>query len=139
VKKNAIIVDVDGTIAHNDGHREPFEWNKVSADTPVIGVINFIKYAINPDIAIIYVSGRMDECDWDTAKWIQSYVGPKYEMLLMRKTGDYRSDVIVKEEIYRNHIEPHYNVLGVLDDRTKVVNMWRELGLTCLQVAQHDF
>ena len=33
----------------------------------------------------------------------------------------------------------NYNVKFVLDDRNRVVEMWRSLGLTCLQVADGDF
>jgi len=52
---------------------------------------------------------------------------------------DYRDDRIIKEEIYREKIAPVYNALFVLDDRDRVVAMWRDLGLTCLQVANGDF
>ena len=57
----------------------------------------------------------------------------------MRKTGDNRKDSIIKEEIYRNLIEPNYNIEFVLDDRNQVVDMWRRIGLTCLQVADGNF
>ena len=30
-------------------------------------------------------------------------------------------------------------VVGVFDDRQKVVDMWREIGLTCMQVAPGNF
>ena len=60
--------------------------------------------------------------------------------LLMRKDGDNRPDQIVKRELYERHVVGLYEVEGVLDDRAKVVRMWRdELGLTCLQVADGNF
>lgn len=59
--------------------------------------------------------------------------------LLMRPDDDNRSDAIVKEEIYLNQIKPHYSVFMVLDDRNKVVEMWREHGLVCHQVADGNF
>ena len=31
------------------------------------------------------------------------------------------------------------NILGVFDDRNKVVDMWRKNGLTCFQVADGNF
>ena len=31
------------------------------------------------------------------------------------------------------------NVLGVFEDRDRVVKMWRDLGITCFQVAEGDF
>lgn len=141
LKKKAIIVDVDGTIAHNDGHRKPFEWNKVNGDKPVVGVIKFIQEFIKHmiHVEIIYVSGRMDICSSETMVWIGENVSPIMDKLIMRKTGDYRSDVVVKREIYEDQIEPFYDVIGVFDDRNKVVKMWRDIGLTCFQVADGDF
>ena len=57
----------------------------------------------------------------------------------MRTIGDHRSDFIIKQEIYEREFKGKYNVLYVLDDRNQTVNMWRALGLTCLQVAAGDF
>jgi hypothetical protein len=57
----------------------------------------------------------------------------------MRPTGDRRKDWVVKSELYRDHNEPRYEVLLVLDDRDQVVRAWRELGLTVFQVAEGDF
>lgn len=57
----------------------------------------------------------------------------------MRKDGDFRKDSIVKEEIYREWIEPFHEVLFCIDDRKQVVDMWRSIGLTCLQCAEGNF
>ena len=57
----------------------------------------------------------------------------------MRKKGDYRHDEIIKEEIYHTDIEPNYNVIAVFDDRNRVCDMWRNLGLLCNQVYYGDF
>jgi hypothetical protein len=57
----------------------------------------------------------------------------------MRKHNDFRKDAIVKKEIYEEKIADHHDVLCVFDDRQLVVEMWRELGLTCMQVAPGDF
>ena len=58
-----------------------------------------------------------------------------YKQLYMRKTGDKRDDTIVKEEIFKEFIEPEYIVLGVIDDRNKVVRMWERLGLKVMKVG----
>jgi hypothetical protein len=50
-----------------------------------------------------------------------------------------RKDAIMKEELYRQHIEGKYNIKFVLDDRQQVVDMWRGLGLTVFQVDEGDF
>lgn len=50
-----------------------------------------------------------------------------------------RKDVVIKRELFDRYIRDNYQVLFVLDDRNQVVDMWRELGLKCLQVAPGDF
>ena len=60
--------------------------------------------------------------------------------LFARKSGDFRKDAVVKEEIYRRHIEGKYCIKLVLDDRDQVVSCWRDtIGLTCFQVAPGAF
>ena len=57
----------------------------------------------------------------------------------MRAEGDNRKDAIVKMELFNKYIRHHYNVRRVYDDRQQVVDMWRSLGLTVLQVAPGQF
>ena len=47
----------------------------------------------------------------------------------MRKSGDFRPDDIVKDEIYHSDIESNYQVIAVFDDRKSVVRHWKALGL----------
>ena len=74
-------------------------------------------------------------------EWLDKHgLSNRNTQLFMRPAGDTRDDRIVKREIYEREIKGKYNVLWVLDDRNKVVDMWRrELGLTCLQVAEGNF
>jgi hypothetical protein len=58
----------------------------------------------------------------------------------MRRDGDTRPDQVIKRELFKRRVQGLFEVEGVIDDRSKVVRMWREqLGLTCLQVAPGDF
>jgi len=61
--------------------------------------------------------------------------------LIMRRTVEDRGrpDDDVKYDLFKSRVEADYNVWYVLDDRNKVVKMWREIGLTCAQVAEGDF
>lgn len=133
-----IIVDVDGTIAHNDGHRKFYEWDKVGGDKPKNNIIDLVN-AYEMYANIIVFSGRDGCCIDLTRKWLEdNYV--KFDQLYQREAGDNRKDSIIKRELYEQHVQGKYNVLFVLDDRDQVVDMWRnELGLTCLQVNYGDF
>lgn len=144
-----IIVDIDGTLAHMNG-RSPYDYTKVSEDTvdPVVReLVN--SYAtknidLPPENYIVVVSGRDDTCREDTEKWLKdNHI--IFDELFMRdhtrvnEDGTKVDDTIIKKEIYDQYIKPRYNVRFVLDDRDRVVQMWRKQGLKVLQVEEGSF
>jgi len=136
-KKKAVVVDVDGTIALMEGKRTPFEWEKVGLDSPNTPIINLVK-KLAQSFKIIIVSGRDGCCRKETEKWLVDNEVP-VDQFFMRPAGDVRRDSVIKEEIFYRFIDPMFEVELVLDDRNQTVAKWRELGLTCLQVADGDF
>lgn len=135
--KKAVIIDIDGTVSHRV-NRDPFEYDKVIFDRPDHNVIEVANSLWRAGHKLIFVSARDDSCFNDTYQWL-THNCPPFIKLYMRKTGDHRRDAEVKKEIYETYIKPEYEILCVLDDRNQVVEMWRELGLTCLQVNYGDF
>jgi len=135
--RKAVIVDIDGTVATRT-NRTPFDYSKVLDDAPKPDVIEVISALWHNGHSLIFVSARDDSCFEDTYAWLSKHC-PPFVSLHMRKSGDTRSDGVVKREIYENIIKPEYDVNIVLDDRQKVVDMWRSIGLTCLQVDYGDF
>lgn len=133
----AIIVDIDGTIATH-AQRGHHDYDAVSGDSPVPNIIDLVSL-LSGYFEVIYVSGRPDKCRQDTIEWIRRHRLPYPQLFYMRTTGDYRADDIVKRELYDAHIADDFDVKYVLDDRNRVVKMWRDLGLTVLQVAEGDF
>ena len=141
--RKGIIVDIDGTVAtHYDVQgnqlREHHDYKLVSTDLPIHPIIDLVKMYEDKGFHIIFVSGRMDHCRQDTIQWLIDHNVP-FDELFMRRFKDFRADDIVKEEIYKNYIEPQYDIELVLDDRNRVVEMWRRIGLRVLQVADGDF
>jgi predicted kinase len=134
----AFLVDIDGTVALMDG-RSPYDESRVGEDRPNEPVIRVVRALHAAGYRIVFCSGRTDACRGDTAAWLAEHVGVPYDALHMRAAGDQRKDSIVKAEIFDKHIRHAYRVVGVLDDRMQVVRMWRDLGLTVLQVAEGDF
>ena len=141
-KPQAIICDIDGTVAAHP-HRGHYEYNLVDTDEPHQDVIDLVQtIAEFMHTKLIFVSGRMDDPQRDvrqkTVDWLNEYF-TLWDLLFMRANGDFRPDDIVKRELYEKHIEPNFEVIGVFDDRDRVVKMWRELGLRVYQVAPGDF
>ncbi len=133
------IVDLDGTLALL-GDRSPYATKGIERDQPNRPVIQVVQsLAANPQVgAIVLLSGRGEETRAQTERWLARWEIP-YDLLIMRPQGDYRPDQVLKLQALRDQIEPHYRVTGVLEDRAKVVRMWRAQGLVCLQVAEGNF
>lgn len=126
-KLNTFIVDIDGTLALR-GERDPYDYSRVGEDLPINPVV-FVVQHLSLFSTIVIVSGRSEECRWQTEMWLHSYK-IIFDDFFMREKKDNRSDHIVKKEIYEIKIRPVYkNILGVFDDRLSVIRMWEELGL----------
>lgn len=132
-KEEAIIVDIDGTLAHISDGRSPYDASRAMNDSldDAVSVITAMCY--NHGYKVIILTGRSAEHRDVTVEWLEAN-GVDYDELYTRADGDTREDSIVKEELFRTHVEPRFNVKFVLDDRNRVVDMWRRIGLKCLQV-----
>lgn len=127
------IFDIDGTLAHMNNKRGPFDWGKVDRDDIDTHVARMVKLHADANDTIIIVSGRDDTSMGLTKEWLEFYNIP-YDMILMRKAGDFRKDNIVKREIYEENIIGKYNIAAIYDDRKQVVDELREMGLKVFQV-----
>jgi predicted kinase len=137
------ISDIDGTVASCEGVRSPYDYSRVSFDRPRKSVIDVLHDRNKAGKGLIFMSGRPDinNVRRDTEEWIRTYIGLPYETLLMRPADRLQiDDAIIKRDLFDEHIRGRYNIGVVLDDRDRVVNMWRrQLGLDCLQVNYGDF
>lgn len=102
-------------------------------------VINVVRAMAMAGHRVVFLSGRTAGCRDATDTWLRTHVLPTFEALHMRAVGDFRKDSIVKAELFDAHVRDDYDVACVLDDRKQVVEMWRAMGLTVLQVAEGDF
>jgi hypothetical protein len=75
-----------------------------------------------------------------TQDWIENHVPlyPQDYVLHMRPDNDWRKDTVFKEEIYNEYIKDYWDVLFAIEDRDRVVKMWRRLGVVALQCAPDE-
>lgn len=137
----AVICDVDGTVALHEGVRDPYDTSKYHLDAPNEPVAHLIRKEFDDGNEVIFCSGRDEEFRAVTEEWLRDHVMPSYTHfeLFMRPMGDKRNDAIVKLELFDEHIRDEFNVVRVYDDRDRVVDAWRSIGLTVLQVAPGAF
>ena len=149
--KKAIICDLDGTLALKHDGRSWYDASTSDLDNPnepVLALLRFVQEAnwhgLNQEqnCQIIFLSGRQEKDREPTEKFLEKHRLNRYP-LFMRTTDDFRNDTIIKKELYEENIKGKYEILFVLDDRNSekcpVVDMWRELGLACFQVADGNF
>lgn len=135
---NAVIFDIDGTLAHMQDKRGTFDWNRVNVDVVDEKVRETLRAYKKAGYKIIVVTGRDGVSKDMTAQWLRDNK-IEFDVLHTKPENDFRKDTITKTEIFENFIRPNYNVLAAYDDRKQAVNMWRGLGVKCYQVEDGDF
>lgn len=136
-KPQAIIMDLDGTLADLDG-RDPYNASDSEYDKLNHFVYIAMQKYLKDGYKLILVTGRKGEYVEQTNKWLEKH-GIKPDLFLMRGIGDKRKDWEVKREMFMDHILPDYYVEVAFEDRSRVAEMWRDLGIKTFQVADGDF
>jgi len=158
-KDKWIIFDLDGTLALIDERRQlsekengKMDWDKffdpenIKLDKPNMPVIMMAQALKAFGYSISILSGRNDISKKETIEWLANYDIP-YDTLNMRPNKHpfkFMDDRKLKlqwfNEIWIDDIDKsEHEVVCVFDDRQKVVDMWREIGLTCMQVAPGEW
>lgn len=152
--KNTIIFDLDGTLALIDKRRDhalkmgkngKMNWNEffnpanIAFDKPNEPVIKMAQLFSQQGFKIVILSGRSDKMFDRTVEWLEWNDVP-FDKLVMRdsKTNHFTPDDVLKKDMLDKHVDIN-DVFLVVDDRDRVVKLWRSLGLTTFQVADGDF
>jgi len=166
--KHTVIFDLDGTLADIEDRRQmsvkpngKMDWDiffhpdNIKYDKPIPAVVNLIQTYEDKAYKIVIFSGRNDRSWNETKLWLKRYEIP-FDLLVMRPdkfksksfpvadgnpaTSDmrYMPDEILKKKMLDTFVDIN-DVLFVVDDRQKVVDMWRDLGLTVFQPAPGNF
>ena len=150
--KNTIIFDLDGTLALIDKRREvstkpngKLDWDKffdpanIKLDVPNPPVVKMAQLFAEQGFNIVIFSGRSNKTERTTRSWLSNHKIP-FQKLVMRdsETNHFTPDWVLKKDMLDKHVDIN-NVFLVVDDRNRVVKLWRSLGLTTFQVADGDF
>lgn len=132
----AVIFDVDWTLAIMKD-RSPYDWHKVWNDEPNRVVCHLAVTYKDLWYKVIVFTWRDWVCERETKERLKKQC-IRYDYFDIRPQWDTRKDAVVKKEML-DKVKDHYNIIWVFDDRDQVVRMWRDLWLTCFQVAEWDF
>ena len=139
--------DIDGTIAdlrHRRIHVEskPKNWklfeDSMHLDSPVQPIVDAVNAMAQSGWIVVMMTGRGAQSREVTLDWLDRHE-VSFHRIYMRAAKDYRKDSIVKYELFQSAVADGFAPDVVLDDRDQVVEMWRENGVACIQVAKGDF
>jgi hypothetical protein len=153
------IFDLDGTLANIDDRRnlakanaapgKSMDWKTfqdpavVKKDKPNSAVIKMAQVLAESGHMIAIFSGRTDKNALTTKHWLVRNNVPWHSIRMRPSKGSDSSigDEILKENWLNDFADKvgFDNIVGVFDDRNKVVDMWRRRGLTCFQVNDGNF
>ena len=150
--KNTIIFDLDGTLALIDKRREVstkpngrLDWGKffnstnIKLDEPNLPVIKMAQLFSEQGFNIVILSGRSNKTETATRSWLSKNKVP-FNKLIMRnsETDHFTPDWVLKKNMLDENLDIN-DIFLVVDDRDRVVKLWRSLGLTTFQVAEGNF
>lgn len=139
----AVIVDMDATLCFNTSGR-PFYGKGcaegIENDVPNEAVCNLVRAMFADKYKIIIVTGRegIKEIAEATEKWLRDHE-IVYDEIHFRGEFDRSRGDLCKKKIFERYVKDKYNVQFVIDDSQKCVDMYRELGLICLQPNDGTF
>ncbi|MEV4947786.1 AAA family ATPase [Streptomyces sp. NPDC053755] len=135
---SAVMCDIDGTLALR-GDRGPYDFTRCDLDLLNGSVRDALRaFQDAHRDTIVLLSGRNEDHRAMTEAWLRHH-GVPYDELWMRASDDGRPDDIVKAELFDAHVRHRYAVRVSLDDRDRVVAVWRRMGLPTWQVNYGNF
>ena len=150
----SVIFDLDGTLALIDDRRKistkpngKMDWDiffdpkNIDLDKPNLPVIKLAQMFKDNGFRIVIFSGRSKATKDTTKDWLNKFDVP-FDVLKMRPTSNdfkFKPDDDLKQMWLDSLFPNKDDIFAVVDDRKKVVDMWRKNGLTCFQVADGDF
>jgi hypothetical protein len=145
--RHTVIVDLDGTLA-DVGHRRHLvtgakrdykRFHELCAfDPPNEWCVSLVKALREAGYRIVLLSGRSQAVERQTLEWLEKHLGTldNLQLVLLRPERDYTPDVALKRRwVERYGVE---RILMAVDDRQRVVDMFRSLGIPCLQCSDWD-
>jgi phosphoglycolate phosphatase-like HAD superfamily hydrolase len=145
VSEEIVIFDIDGTLSDvseriHHVKKKPKNWNAffqgMAQDKAIHSMVRLCNLLYASGVQIILCSGRSEEHRQQTIDWLTQQ-GVNYHDLILRKDNDRRTDSVVKREMLAAIDKS--KILFVVEDRSRVVEMWRSEGLVCLQCAPGEF
>jgi len=137
--RNAVLVDVDGTLCDVSGirhyvesdprHRNFDKFHRASALCPAIAsTVDCVREQHAAGITVIVVTSRKQQYEHLTRVWLRKW-GVPFDRLLFRADHDERRDDLVKADLLAKIRAEGYEVIAAIDDNPSIIALWESEGI----------
>lgn len=144
--RNVYVFDIDGVLA-NHNHRKhyidetPKDWEAYYGGMLDDGRVNFTCDLVTEFKAeghfVVLATGRPEKYRDDTCEWMKKVgIYDDVDLMLMRPDGDFRPNPEVKEDHARHIQERIGNIIQVLEDDPRSVEVWKRYSQAVLWVSE---
>lgn len=138
MKANCILVDLDGTLTVYRQHRTRELKGAYLNDAVNEPVKQLLELSSEPPrVKIVILTGRSSVYRQETRKWLRLN-DIAYDLLVMRPPGNTEPEEVIKLKLYAKHVEPLFNTLFVLEDKSVMCVAYRDIGLCVFQVRANE-
>ena len=152
-----ILFDIDGTLANIEhrvhfvsGKKKDFDaFNEAMVDDvpnkPIVALLNSLEHKYQ----IVFVTGRLERYREVPEKFLKrvrkagssSNLAQRFNLLMRPDDQRYIPDYEVKQKLLDEILTEidKDNIVFAVDDRSRVVKMWRDNDITTLQVAEGNY
>ena len=144
-KEKVVLVDFDGTLAHNAEALEKYvrgegvkkQWKRYfNAKAPMnesVGV--YLHELREKGYTIFLLTGRQDDVAPSVISAVERY-GVPVSRVLMGRMGDFRGDYRVKSDVLTSLVEEGYRIVASIDDRPSSIAVWEENDIPVARVPE---
>ena len=104
-------------------------------DTPIESVVETLKCLYECRHHIILCTGRPEEYRHLTVQWLQKYDIPAHDLFMRQKSETGVRNAQAKQIMLSRIRSAGYAPVAVFEDNPLSVQMWKDNGLTVLQIA----
>jgi beta-phosphoglucomutase-like phosphatase (HAD superfamily) len=140
----AVVVDLDGVLSdvtprlhHVTTRGRAKDWDAFFAavpDDPLVEELHRLLELLDPDLAVVVVSGRPARTRADTLAWLERYA-VRWDLLVLRADSDRRPAPEMKREALGALQALDFDIRLAVEDDARNAAMFRRAGVPCVQVT----
>lgn len=135
----AVVVDIDGVLSDAASRQHYLEvprrdWQAffdACGDDPVIEEMQVLLDLLDPGLRVVLLTARPERVHHITEAWLARY-GIRWDLLIMRGSGDYESSRDFKEATVHELREYGFDLRLAFEDDRRNVEMFRRAGVPCV-------